>query len=1169
MNKLYPLFFFLLFLACHSSPESQLFHLLDANNTGIDFSNDLEGSDSLILLSFEYLYNGGGVAIGDFNNDQLPDIFFPGNKVASRLYLNQGELKFEDITVGSGVDTKGKWASGAAVVDINQDGWQDIYVCVGGFSKDKKKRSNLLYINQKNNTFLEQAAAYGLDDSGYSINAAFFDYDRDGDLDLYLLTTELDPYNWREFRPRRILGEAPNNDRFYRNNGNETFTNVTNEAGITFEGYGLGIAVCDINEDDWPDLYIANDFFSSDLIYINNQDGTFSNKIDDYLSHTSRNSMGTDLQDFNNDGLVDIMVLDMLPTNNQRQKSMFGFFNYDKYQLGLKEGYHPQFPRNTLQKNNGNGTFSEIGQLAGVHQTDWSWSALFADFDNDGWQDLFVTNGYRQDLTNMDFATYSRQVTASPIGTDKAKEAKMFKKLQELPEIKIHNFIFQNTESLVFKDQSKEWGFTSPSYSNGCAYVDLDLDGDLDLLISNIDEKASLYENRLNLESKEKRPNYLRIDLKGNPGNTAGIGSKITLTSKGQSQHRFVSPYRGYLSSVDPILHFGLGKSTLVEEIKIKWPDGKTQILKDVPSNQVLLLEQKNAEDRPTKVVDAKPKYLREVSKSLQVDFVHQEKDFADFKVQPILPHKHSQNGPGIAVGDINGDQLEDFFVGGSAGFPAYFFLQKESGEFTKVKVSFDSTYTDMGALLFDADSDGDLDLYVVSGGSRFSTNSKYQDRLYLNDGTGTFTKTQEAIPTMTASGSSVIAGDYDQDGDLDLLVTGRIVPGAYPMPAKTYLLRNDSKEGNCIFKDVSKDYLPQEGQLGLVSSGLFTDFDNDNQLDLLLVGEWMPLTFLKNTGTQFVELAPSSSGVNNSSGWWNSIAGADFDKDGDIDYVIGNRGLNSFYQGSPKEPLQVYAKDFDKNGRIDPVMAHYINGKNHLAPSRDMLIEQINSMKGRFKTYKSYGDATFDRSFTKEEIKDAYVLKGNNFSSSYLENLGNGQFSLRALPQEAQIAPIFGIQTCDVNQDGHLDLLLVGNSYASEVMLGPYDACKGLTLLGDGNGAFSVLDIRKSGFFSDLDTKAMARITIGKNQDHFLVSRNRSSLQIFSSNSNKMTTSQVLKKEDQYAIIQMPDGQSYKEEFYHGSAYLSQSSRNVNFPRDAEKISIFDSQGKQRIINH
>ncbi len=1149
----------LFFGSCELKRQDTLFRLLPADHTGIDFSNELSNVDSLLALSFEYLYNGSGVAIADINNDGLQDVFFTGNKVSSKLYLNKGGMQFEDITPSAQLNTKGKWASGISTVDINEDGWMDFYICIGGMVKDSAARSNLLFINQKNNTFKEEAARFGLNDQGYSNQATWLDYDKDGDLDVYVLTTALDPYNWKEYKPRRLNAEAPSTDKLYRNNGDQTFTDVSKEAGITIEGYGLGIGVCDINQDGWADLYIANDFLSNDVFYVNNQDGTYTDRMEDYIEHSSRNGMGTDLQDFNNDGWTDIVVLDMLPPSNLRQKTMFGSANYDKFKLGQERGYQKQYARNTLQLNNGIGKFSEIGQLAGVSKTDWSWSALFADFDNDGWQDLVITNGYRKDITNMDFATYSRQIASSPFGTEETKRVQMMEKLESLTEIKLPNYLYKNTGKLKFEDKSKDWGFDLASYSNGMAYADLDNDGDLDLVINNIDQAAFVYENTLS--EKAGQNNYLRIKLKGTKENPFGLGAKIYIKQDGLNQSRYVSPVRGYLSSVENDIHFGLGTSNTIETLEIIWPDGRTESLSNISANQVITFEHTNASGAVAQLDKASNLLFTALDSIHFPIHLHQEDDFVDFKIQPTLPQKHSQNGPGLAVGDVNADGLEDFFVGGSRNYSGTLFLQSKNGSFIPGKKTFDSKFEDMGCLFFDADGDKDLDLYVVSGGSSFQKNLPlYQDRLYLNDGLGNFELSSSALPPITASGASVAACDFDKDGDLDLFITGRVKAGEFPKPAKNYLLQNNSSSNNVKFTDITPDQL---SEIGMVTSVLWTDFDNDNWTDLMLVGEFMPITLVKNNEGAFENNKPQT--IANSGGWWNSLAAADFDKDGDIDYIAGNLGTNAFYNASPEEPVCIYGKDFDKNGRIDPVMCHYVDGKNYITHSRDMLIEQINSMKGRFKTYTEFGQSTFEKSFTKEELADAYVVKSETFKTSYIENIGGGKFKLTPLPYEAQVAPVFGIQSGDFDDDGNEDVLMVGNSFASNITIGDYDASKGILLKGDGTGSFSASPNKDHGFYLERDAKALSKIKTAENKYTFIASRNNDYLKAFNWNSTQ--TIIPLNIDDAYALLIDKNGKSFKREFHWGSTYLSQSSRSTSVGKNVQSIVIVNNRGEERKI--
>lgn len=1156
---------FFLFTLSNCSKNKHLFELMSGDNTGIDFVNSIQNADSLLLMSFEFLYNGGGVAVGDINNDGLKDIYFTGNLVSGKLYLNKGNMVFEDVTQTAGVSTS-SWINGASMIDINLDGYLDIYLSAGGISNKNSKRSNLLFVNQKDGTFKEEAKTYGLDDNRYTQHTVFFDYDGDGDLDAYLLTTALDPYNWKEFKPIRKNGEASNNDRLYRNNGDNTFSDVSKEAGIRYEGYGLGIALCDINNDTWPDIYIANDFLSNDILYINQKDGTFINEIDNYLTHTSRNGMGADLQDINNDGFTDIMVLDMLPVSNIRQKTMFGFFDYDKHQRGINSGYMPQYARNTLQLNNGNGTFSEIGQLSGVDRTDWSWSVLCEDFDNDGNSDLFITNGYRLDVTNMDFATYSRQLTSSAIGTTAAKNKQMLEKLKQMPEIKLHNYMFKSKGDLTFQDVSIDWGMEEPSYSNGSSFADLDNDGDLDLIVNNIDHPAFLYKNNSN-ENKEKSNHYLRVDLSGPALNPTGIGAKVSVKTKKKLFSKFFSPYRGYISTVESTLHFGLGGEDEIVEIEVTWPDGKQQILNDVKVDQVLTLRYESAKIVKQVPIIEDKRLFEEVSDLLSIDFVHQEKDFVDFKVQPTIPHKHSELGPGIAVGDLNNDELDDFYIGGSAGFQGGVYLQNSVGGFTKSSSLDAAVYEDMGSLIFDANGDGFNDLYVVSGGSSRSPNSvEYQDRLYINDGSGQLIHAPEALPSMFSSGSTVIASDYDRDGDLDLFVGGRIVPGSYPMAAKSYLLRNDNEKGQVKFTDVATE-IPGLKEVGLVTSALFSDYDNDGFQDLIVTGEWMPITIFKNTGNGF-ENRTVTSGLADTHGWWNSLTTGDFDNDGDIDFIAGNLGLNTPLRANETEPLCVYAKDFDGNGRIDPIMCYYLEGENYIAHSRDNLIEQISAMRVRFKTYTEYGNTPFSNSFTKAELSDAYITKSKTFASSYIENDGKGKFSIRPLPVLAQIAPMFGAIVDDFNDDGNLDFLMVGNSDAAEISVGNYDACKGLYMSGDGSGNFIFESNGTNGFTVDSDAKGAAILVDVSLSPVYLITSNNDRLKAF--RSTQVFSGKVVKvrADDAYATIQYKNGKIRKQEFYYGSTYLSQSSRMLKIAEDVVSVNFYDFKGNSRTLD-
>ncbi len=1166
-NQKIPFLFWVLmtFYACQNNDQAR-FQLVSATHSGIKFNNEIQENDEVNVFKFMNVYTGAGVAVGDVNNDGLVDVYFSGNVVSGRLYLNKGDLKFEDISESAGI-INDSWGTGVTMVDINQDGWLDIYVCVSG-GAEESKRANLLYINNGATngmpSFTESAAIYGLADTRQSMQAAFFDFDKDEDLDLYLLVNPAAyEHKVNSSLPRKLNGQSISNDRLYRNEGNGKFTDVSLEAGVLVEGYGLGIGIADINKDHWPDIYVSNDFIGNDILYINQKDGTFKDQIRDHIKHTSYAGMGNDIADIDNNGEPDILVLDMRPEDNERQKLIISSTGYDRFQMMLNAGYDPQYSRNTLQLNQGEGKFSEIGFLAGVSSTDWSWSGLLADYDNDGLKDLYVTNGFLRDLGNLDYIHY-QGIYDNPLGDRETKKNIKLNSIKELPAAKLVNYAYQNKNGMTFQKVSDDWGIKEASCSNGAAYADLDNDGDLDLLVNNVNQTAFLYEN---LSDKRPENHFLKIILKGNSGNLNGIGTKIKVVADSSTQYYEHYLSRGYESSVDPVIHFGMGDVENVDEIEVLWPDGSQQKILNVPTNEKYTIHQAEAKKQNLPTHKNAP-LLENVTKQVGVDFSHQEDEMVDFKLQPILPHMHSRNGPGIAVGDLNMDGQEDFYIGGAAGQPGQLYLQKE-GKFIAQNWTEDQEYEDMACLFFDANNDGFPDLYVVSGGVQNSlVQNAYQDRLYLNDGTGKLTKSN-ALPTINASGSCVNAIDFDHDGDLDLFVGGRVKPGEYPMPVKSYLLENlaDENSIDLKFKDISSS-ISNWDQLTMVTSALWTDFDQDGWFDLIVVGEFMPITTFRNNQGK---LQPNQkmNGLEKSEGWWNSIAGSDFDQDGDIDYLVGNLGLNHKFHASTTEPLCIYANDYDKDGRIDPVMCYFRDGENYLAHTRDEIISQISAMRSRFKTYQVYAETPFEKSFLSEELEKAYVVKSHTFASTYLENKGNGSFEMNNLPLEVQMAPIEGIVIEDVDQDGYEDVLLTGNSFSTEVATGRYDALKGNVLKGKGDGTFTNLKFHESGFLNEWDGSGLSKLQSKNGHTYFLAANNNNALQIFTQKeAQKSKKVMTFDKNIQSAKVIFTDGSERRKELYYGSGYLSQSSRTLIIHDRIKEVETTNFKGEKKKLS-
>jgi enediyne biosynthesis protein E4 len=1186
--NMYPVIVLLLLLtglfSCNS--KKTLFTQLSPSETAITFSNRITENDSINILDNEYVYNGGGVGIADFNKDGLPDIYFTGNMVSNKLYLNKGNWKFEDVTEVSKASGAGKWCSGIAIVDINKDNLPDIYIAAT-LSNDAAKRANLLYINSGNDKkgipiFKEMATEYGIADTTHSTNAAFFDYDLDGDLDVYVLVDEIDAARFpNKYHYKITDGTAPGTDRLYRNDWNDSlnhpvFTDVSKQAGIQIEGFGLGVHISDINRDGWPDIFVTNDYISNDLLYINNKNGTFTNKASDYFKHTSFSAMGNDIADMNNDGLQDVIAVDMLPEDNFRKKMMLNPNNYSSY-LNTKEfNYDYQYVRNTLQLNMGNmpgadsvkhPVFADIAYYAGVAATDWSWTPLVADFDNDGFRDIIITNGFPRDVTDHDFIAYRTN-------TKNYAPKKML--LDEIPAVKLKNYAFHNNGDLTFSNSTADWGITEPTFSNGAAYADLDNDGDLDYVINNINDSASVFRNNLH-EQKSKKSNYMRLLLKGDADNAAALGSFIEIKyGNNKQQVHEQTPYRGYLSTMEPYVHFGLGEDTLVKEIKITWPDGKEQMLRNIKVNQVLNVTKENNLPLKNNLPKEENYLFKNITVLAGINFIHAEKDYIDFNVQKLLPHKFSQYGPAMAVGDVNGDGTDDFFISGSYGNSGKFFIQRKDGSFEASDIEPDNNLNtkksdDAGVLLFDADADNDLDLYIAAGGFESPVGSEnYKDRFYVNDGKGNFTKDSLTMPNSTVSKSCVKAADYDKDGDLDLFIGGRVMPGKYPMPVTSFILRNDSKAGTPKFTDITATVAPSLTSVGLTCDMLWTDYDNDGWTDMMLAGEWMPITIFKNNKGKF-ENATSSSGLSATHGWWNSLVPGDFDNDGDIDYVAGNVGLNSFYKASAAYPAKIYAFDYNDDGGYDAVPTVFLPDvkgqlKEFPAFGRDDMIKQMIGFKAKFTNYRNYALAPISGVLTPEEIKKSLQLHAVNFASCFIKNTGGGHFEIQPLPVAAQLSSVFGMIADDADNDGNLDIIINGNDYSTEISTGRYDAFNGLVLKGDGKGNFIVLQAEQSGFYVPGDGKSLVYLKSAKERPLLLAAQNSGYLLAFTNTAVRKMIS--LKPDDVMLTYFLKNGTARKEEIYYGNSFYSQSGRYLSAGPSVKSITIINRSGNKRDIN-
>ena len=1117
MRTIVHLFFFVstvCFVGCKDSASTEkktevsgppLFTSLASDQTGITFANYLNEGLNTNVLMYEYFYNGGGVAVGDLNSDGLEDVYFSGNMVPNQLYLNKGNMKFSNVTATAGVaGREGPWRTGVSMADVNGDGRLDLFVAYSG-SLPPQKRIPQLFINEGPDAqgiphFSDQTVQWGLDKPGQTTQGTFFDYDRDGDLDLFLLNHNprllpvLDP------GPTAALLKQSNPEigvRLLRNTGNH-FEDVTEQAGLSSSvlSYGLGLGVSDLNGDGWPDFYISNDYTIPDYLYINNRNGTFTNQLKTSVRHTSQFSMGNDVADVNNDALPDILTLDMLPEDNRRQKLLMAPDNYDKFNLAVESGFHYQHMRNMLQLNEGVGNgaagsgknqktstpfFAEEGQLAGISNTDWSWSPLLADYDNDGWKDLYITNGYVRDYTNQDFLKFMTDYMQNRPANFSRQD--VLELVHKIPSSNVMNYMFRNRGgestapadrpgNVTFANVGNDWGLNQASNSTGAAYADLDNDGDLDLIVNNTNQAAFIFQNEAN---KERKHHYLTVRLEGASKNTQGVGTKVTLFQGGKQQYVEQMPTRGYQSNVSQRLHFGLGTNAAIDSLRIVWPAGKEQILTNVKADQILTVQEKDA--RATyHIPKSAPSLFQEIK--TPVPFTDPVNKANDFKRQTLLVNAQSFSGPCLAKADVNGDGREDVYAGGSNGQAGVLFLQQADNQFSKrTQTAFeaDKASTDTDAIFFDANTDGFPDLYVVSGGyGDFQPDDlRFQDRLYLNDGKGNFTKSPDALPAMRISKSCVRVNDVNGDGKPDLFVGGRVIPGRYPETPQSYLLVND---GTGKFTDQTAKLAPMLSHIGMVTDAAWIDLNADKKAELVVVGEWMPVTVLGLTNNQLTDQTKTYF-TKEYRGWWNKLLVDDLNGDGRPDLVVGNQGLNTQCRASDSEPAELIYKDFDKNGKIDPILCLYVQGKSYPHATRDELLDQLGMLRHRFTNYDSYSNATLTDVFTEEQLQGSQKLTANELKTMYFASTSAGKFSEKTLPLAAQISPVFTITSLDYDKDGRKDLLLCGNTSQVRLRFGRADANYGLLLRNDGRGGFVAIPQSQSGFQLTGDVRSVLSV--------------------------------------------------------------------------------------------